>query len=183
MQKRIFVLLSSLLLAACSQSGLIKQDTASTLYLPPVGTLIELKKPMIVPPGQARIFLQRGESLSKQAINRYYPSCNFEIRTLSEQPQQINPETFLVTAVQRVTEQVVHASPVLLASRGFAGMDRDGGLPMLVRGLHLKFSSDTQPDLMRLTCRGGFDDAWKAELPSIDQMREALGEYADLRLP
>jgi hypothetical protein len=54
---------------------------------------------------------------------------------------------------------------------------------MVTRGVHLWFGSDIQPDVMRMTCRGGFDDPWRAELPSIDEMRAALGAYAGLTLP
>jgi hypothetical protein len=54
---------------------------------------------------------------------------------------------------------------------------------MITRGVHLWFGSDTQPDVMRLTCRGGFDDPWRAQPPSIDEMRVVLGDYARIELP
>ncbi len=176
--KRLFIIsLASLLVAACSQTEWVRQDTSSTLYLPPTGTLVELKRPLTVPPGRARVFLQGGEV--SQGIDQYAPNCNFEIRQLSEQPQVISPETFLVVRVQRVTEQVVQSTePIRVAGIGFAGLDADSGQSMLVRGVHLWFGSDTQPDVMRLTCRGGFDEPWRADLPSIDEMREALRGYA-----
>ena len=182
MKNRVGIVLAGLLAVACSQSGLVRKDTASTHYLPPVGTLIELHKPIEVAAGRTRVFLQRGAVSA--GIDQYAPSCNFEVRKLSEQPQVISPEDFLVVKVQRVTEEVVRlAQPVQVAALGLAGLDADSGLPMITRGVHLWIGSDTQPDVMRLTCRGGFDDPWRAELPSIDEMRTALGDYASLTLP
>lgn len=135
-----------------------------------------------MPPGHTRVFLQRGEVVSKQAFDRYVPSCNFEIRTLSEQVRIISPESFLVTRIQRETSEVVQlALPKVLAGLHLAGMD--SGLPMVVRSVHLWIGSDLQPDLMRLTCRGAFDDMPTAYPPSIEEMREALGTHARIVLP
>ena len=178
------LMLTGLLLTACSQSGLVKQDTASTLYLPPVGSTIELKKPLSVPGGRTRIFIQGGKVSSLGGVDQYRPNCNFEVRTLADQPREIKPEDFPVVRVQRVTEEVVQLElPRRVAGLGLAGMDSDSSLPMVVRGVHLWIGSDTQPDVMRMTCRGAFADAWAAEMPSIDQMNRALGDYASLQLP
>ena len=182
MKTLFVVVLVGLLAAACSQSRWVKPDPASHYYLPPVGTQVELKRPLTVPPGHTRVFLQGGKV--SQGLDQYAPNCNFEIRTLSEQPQVISPETFLVVKVQRLTEEVVQLNrPLLVASRGFAGLGRDGGQPMIVQGVHLWFGSDIQPGVMRMTCRGAFDDPWDVEWPSINEMRTALGDYARIVLP
>jgi hypothetical protein len=182
MKALIVVVLAGLLSSACSQSGWVKPDPASHLYLPPVGTLVELQRPLTVPPGHTRVFLQGGKA--NRGFDQYAPNCDFEIRTLSDQPQVISPETFLVVKVQRLTEEVVQLDrPVQLASRGYAGLDGGGGQPMIVQGVHLWFGSDLQPDVMRLTCRGAFDEPWDVESPSINEMRTALGDYARIVLP
>ncbi len=175
-------LLLSSLLVGCSQTGLVNKDPATYWTLPPVGTTVELHETLTVPGGHTRVFLQRGKVVSKQGFDRYVPSCNFEIRTLSEQSREIRPESFLVTRVQRETAEVVQQDyPVMLAGLNHAGMD--DGLPMIVQSVHLWISTDLQPDIMRLTCRGAFDDPSAVEPPSIEQMRKALGNYASLKLP
>lgn len=175
-------LLLSTLLVGCSQSGPVKKDPMSYLYLPPVGTTVELHKPLTVPGGHTRVFLQRGEVVSKQGFDRYVPSCNFEIRTLSEQPREIDAEAFPVIRVQRETAEIVQQyHPVILAGLNFTGIDT--GLPMVVRSVHLWVGTDLQPDVMRVTCRGAFADPPDADPPSIEQMRQALGSYASLILP
>lgn len=180
--KIIVSLLACGLLVGCSQS-LLKPDAGSVWYLPPVGTMIELHKPLTVPGGQTRVFLQRGEVAAKQAFDRYVPSCNFELRKLSQDSREIAPETFFVVRVQRETAEVVRQveNPIKMAGLGLVG--RDNGLPMVVHSVHLWVGSVLQPDVMRLTCRGAFDDPSEAEPPSIQQMGQALGSYASLRLP
>ncbi len=175
-------LLLSLLLMGCSHDGQLKSTSAAYWKLPPVGTSIELHQPLRVPAGHTRVFLQRGEVVAKQRFDRYVPSCNFEVRTLLEQTREIEAESFLVTRVQRETAEVVQqVYPVLQAGLDLAGMD--DGLPMIVLSVHLWISSDQQPDVMRLTCRGAFDDPSQADPPSIEQMQEALGSIASLVLP
>ena len=179
--KVIASLLASGLLTACTQNLGVKADTAYAWYLPPVGSTIELHRSLQLPGGHTRVFLQRGEVVAKQAFDRYQPSCSFEIRSLAETPRQIDPETFLITRVQRTTEEVVERDePIMLAAWNFVGID--DGPPMVTRGVHLWISSDLQPDVMRLTCHGAFDDPPEALPPSIDEMRGALGSYASLRL-
>ena len=180
--KPSITLLLSALLVGCSQNSLLKSPAAAHWRLPPVGTSVELHKPLSVPAGYTRVFLQRGEVVAKQRFDRYVPSCSFEVRTLSETVRDISPESFLVTRVQRESAEVVQqVYPLMQASLDLAG--RDDGLPMIVLSVHLWISSDQQPDVMRLTCRGAFDDPPQAEPPSIEQMQEALGSYASLKLP
>jgi len=183
MKALLTIVLAGLLTAACSQIEWSKKGTASYYNLPPVGTQVDLQRPITVPPGRARVFMQAGKV--GPGYDQYYPNCNFEIRTLSEQPKVIEPEKFLVVKVQRLTEEVVQLErPTQVAGIGLAGMGgMDGSQPMITMGVHLWFGSDTQPDVMRLTCRGGFDDPWRAQPPSIDEMRAVLADYARIVLP
>lgn len=51
---------------------------------------------------------------------------------------------------------------------------------LVSRYVHLYLESKRQPDVMRLTCHGAFDFMWDAELPAVNEMREALGEVVTL---
>lgn len=175
----LFILAS---LTGCGIPQLAKEDVNSVYYLPPVGSTIKLKQGLSVPPGHTRVFLQRGEVVPKQSFDRYYPYCNFEIRTLADTPRSILPEDFLVVRVQIQTTEIVEAQPVQLAALWSAG-GMDDGLPLVARGVHLWVGSDKQPDVMRLTCYGAFDNLPDAEPPSITDMRKTLGEVAELILP
>ena len=53
---------------------------------------------------------------------------------------------------------------------------------MIYEGYHLWLESSSQPNVMRLTCRGVIDIPWQARRPSIAEIRAALGEIATLSL-
>jgi len=181
MQRHLLFLLA-LLLAGCSQSYLVNDDPAYPYNLPPVGSRIVLKKPLTVPGGETRIFLQGGEMMKKSEFDRYKPSCSFELRKLADNPRTIEPDSFITTQVQRLTQEVVQR-------RGSAtgllkvGLDESSGNPIVTLGYHLWLGSDKQPDVMRMTCRGAFDDLSRAYPPSLDEVKKSLGNYAELIMP
>lgn len=177
------VCLLALLLMGCASSTMIAKDPGNPYYLPPAGSKIQLNQPITVPSGATRIFIQRGQLVEKMTFDRYVPSCNFEVSTLTDRPQIIDPETFLVVRVQQEMSEVVQLeSPVQVASLNLARIF-DSGLPMVTHSVHLWIGSDLQPNLRRLTCRGAFDDMPKAYPPSIAEMRAALGKIAEIILP
>ncbi|MES9945691.1 MAG: hypothetical protein ABW080_12095 [Candidatus Thiodiazotropha sp.] len=168
-----------LLLSACTQSYMVSDNLAYPYNLPPVGSKVVLMKQVAIEPGTTRTFLQRGRPMSLGDFDRYLANCNFEVDKLSERVQQIQPDTFVVKKVQRLTTEVVrnHAD-----KPRFFAVELDRGSPIVTHGYHLWLSSEQQPDVMRITCRGAFDDLSRAEPPSIDEIREALGEIAELVL-
>ena len=52
----------------------------------------------------------------------------------------------------------------------------------IFRGYHFWLRSGTQPDVIRMTCRGALAPPWDAIPPSYQEMNDTLGEYATLRL-
>jgi hypothetical protein len=175
--------LSVVLLAGCGLSPIARQDTGSPFYPVPEGSVIDLHEPVQIRPGVTRAWIQRGEPTG-QRFDRYAVSCNFEVRELDyDNAQVIEPGRFEVRRTQQVREEVVRkSSPVLLAGLlTLGGMDGDGSA-MIHEGYHLWLDNPDQPDVMRLTCRGAFDDAGDALPPTIDQIRAALGPVATLEL-
>jgi hypothetical protein len=133
--------------------------------------------------------------VSYGGVDRYYPSCNFELRQVSEFPQQILPGSFEITKVRRRDEEIVRGTRLLLASRaGYplragsellladAGVDA-GGPSMIMHTVRMNLFSAKQPGVFMLTCRGALDDPPRAEYISIDEMRLALGDKARMLLP
>ena len=177
--KNAILSLLALLLSACSQSYLYNDDPDYAYNLPPVGSTLVLKRPVTIPAGETRIFLQRGEQLRKSDFDRYEPSCSLEVRKLSDQPQEIEPDSFVVSKVQRLTQEVVQ-QPL---HDGLLKVIHEGsGKPMVVHGYHLWLGSDRQPDVLRMTCRGYFDDLTRAVPPSLNDVARSLGDYAELQL-
>lgn len=179
--KRLLLMLLPLLLGACAQQAVVSDDPDYAYNLPPVGSTLVLKKQVTVPAGEVRIFLQQGELFRKADFDRYEPSCSLELRKLADVPRTIEPEQFIITKVQRLMQQVVYSQPVP-GGLMKAAFDDGGGKPMVVHGYHLWLGSDTQPDVMRMTCRGYFDDINRAEPPSLNDVAKSLGDYGDLIL-
>ncbi|MCU7853099.1 MAG: hypothetical protein KZQ80_12905 [Candidatus Thiodiazotropha sp. (ex Monitilora ramsayi)] len=179
--KQLLVIFLLVTLTACSQRYVVSDDPDYPYNLPPVGSTIVLKKPVSVPAGEVRVFLQGGALKKKSEFDRYKISCSFELRKLDEIPRDIEPDSFIVTEVQRTMEQVVKQREF---EQGFVKVGFDiGGKPMVTRGYHLWLGSDKQPDVMRMTCRGSFDDLNRADPPSLEEVRFSLGEYAELVMP
>jgi hypothetical protein len=167
------------------------------LYMPPEGSIVRINEELTVPPPWARVFLQRGEVVSYGHLDRYYPSCNFELEAISQKPQIIRPGEFEIVHVSRREEYLVrrvprfYAGPVKLAGSGadFAGplMLAQGGEAgsgsMFMHTVRMKLESEEQPDMYMLTCRGAQDNPPDVEFVSIDEMHEALGNKAVILLP
>jgi hypothetical protein len=178
--KGYFVVFLAVVLTACSQQYVVNDDRDYPYNLPPVGSTLVVKKPITIPAGQVRIFLQHGELFRKADFDRYEPSCSLELRKLADVARRIEPDSFIISQVQRLTQEVVQTVP---RRTGLAKVDWEGGgKPMVVRGYHLWLGSDRQPDVMRMTCRGYFNDINRADPPSLNDVTRSLGDYAELIL-
>jgi hypothetical protein len=180
MPKVVVIVAATLLLAACQQAPV--RDEASPRSRVNVGSTFVLHEGLTVPSGHARVFLQGGSVVAKNKLNRYYPHCNFEVRTVSDGTLRIEPDTFLVTEVVEDQEQVVTRPQPLRVARLSVGDDNDGGVTLITRFIRHRLSSERQPGVMRLTCHGGFDVPFYAQTPGIAEIRQALGEVVTLNL-
>jgi hypothetical protein len=159
---------------------MVNNNLAYPYNLPPVGSKLVLMQEVMIEPGTTRTFLQWGKPMALGDFNRYRANCNFEVESLSDRVQRIEPDTFIIKKVQRLMTEVVqhttNQSGFLMVEYG------DPSSPLVTHGYHLWLSSEKQPDVMRMTCRGAFDDLSNAEPPSINDVREALGKIAELVL-
>ncbi len=165
--------LIGLLLAGCSSWVPDYSDEDS-------GYRLVLHQPLTVAAGNARVYLQGGKMLPSLGFNQYAVSCNLEIRKLSEQPQTIEPETFVVTRIQHLMEEVASWRPVVLASLTLAGAEVDSSPADIFLGYHFWLHSETQPDVLRMTCRGAFSEPWDAQYPTLGEIAATLGDLATL---
>ena len=179
MYKFITAVVSLSLLAACQQSPVLDEESPRSRIAP--GSVLVLHEPLSVPVGHARVFLQDGKVRAKRRIDMYYPHCNFELRTLSDAPQTIHPGRFTIKAIRWNEEMVVEHGP----ARPYytdAGSG-DVSVSLITRLLQHRLEAPQQPELMRLTCHGGFAEPWRAQFPSVAQIRQVLGELATIEAP
>ncbi len=174
-----------LVLAGCGNLARIEPDPDNRFYLPPVGTTIEINRELTVPGRWARVFLQRGKPVAYGEVDRYHPSCDFELSTVDPKPRTIKPDVLTVIDVQPGTQEIVGYRSVHYASRwlmAYSGAG-SGGQYMIMHTVRMRLESEEQPGMNILTCRGALDDPPNAREPSVNEMRMALGDKATIVLP
>lgn len=177
------VLLCALLGAGCAQ--VIEKDETSPYYPVPVGSLFRLHQSIEVPPERTRVFIQGGQT--GRGFDNYRANCNIEVRKRDDQrTQRVAAGDYPIVEVRRTLQEVVQAQPVQVAAQGplagplLASQPDSGGM-MVYQGYHL-WLGGPDPNLMRLSCRGVLADLSEARPPSIQEIRQALGDLASLEL-
>ena len=170
------------LLIGCSAS--IPIDPASPYYKVAPGSTLKVNQRIEIPPGVTRVFMQNGAIVRN--FDQYAPNCNVEVYRLEqERAQYIEPGEYRIHRVQNTVEEVVQKQRLQVAALGTGPwlMMASGGAdrPDVHKGYHL-WVEDPAGNFTRLSCRGAFDTPWDARPPSINQMRRALGDIADLVL-
>ena len=156
-------------------------DESSPGYRIPLGSAVVLQQELAIPEGHARVFLQGGAVVERHRLNPYRPHCNFEQRAVSEGTARIAADRFTVVAVSVGEDFVVQRRSYVYAALRLAGDDDSPG--MVNRYIHHRLESARQPEVMRLTCHGGFEVPGKAEYPGLVDIRYALGSVAAVELP
>jgi hypothetical protein len=167
-------------LAACAPN--IPRDENSPYFAPPVGSQLILKKAVAIKPNEARAYFQHGEIVPR-TINYYEPHCQLEVNDVLPVPQTVKPGTFTITAVSQRDFDVVQTGNTRLAS-GFGRFSvfDDDGVSNIMYAWQMRLTSAEQPNVRALICGGVFAIPVDAERPTINEMRQALGNYAEIRL-
>jgi hypothetical protein len=162
----------------------VSKDPASPYSRVPVDSILTIHHKIEVPPGRSRVFFQNGRVA--MAFNRYAPNCNIEVSKIDHQNRQyVEPGQYRVYRVQMSTEQIVRGRPLRLAALGLTladlGSDGGEGTPMIYEGYHLWLES-ADPHVRRVSCRGALADPPVALPPSIEEIRQSLGDIMTLSL-
>lgn len=174
---RITGLLTVLMLVAC-QTGPIDPET-STYYNTPVGSTLSVHTPLSIPPGTATIHIQAGEVRAYRDINRYYPHCSLEVKTLVQDSDQVvQPDVF--TIQRSYFDELIGAarSPFMQARRI---SDVDGGPTYIEMQRVMFLHSDRQPEVLRMICRHWAVGPMYDQM-TIAEMRQTLGKLISLQL-
>ena len=172
------VLVAAALFAGCTVTG---GD-----YAPRVAhvSTITLERPLALPAGDARVYVQDGEIIRQQDRNRFEPWCTFSVRKRGADAE-------LIDTIERgrfLAGEPLRWSPPESTPPGMRGVAvglwpaglPDGGTP----GLYTWYTryplrSDGQPQVDTLTC--GYDgDSLDGHL-TLEEIRQTLGEIATVR--
>ncbi|MCB1760227.1 MAG: hypothetical protein KDI68_10680 [Gammaproteobacteria bacterium] len=151
-------------------------DSEDRYWTPGTGTQLQLMRALVVPGGETRVFLQRGEVVARSQLDYYHPSCDLELRALKQHARSIEQDVFIVGRLSSGRESVVQLMQPQLASTRLVGRFFPHGGASVHRFLRIELLSERQPDVMRLTCRGALDDEHAAQLPGRNEIRLALGD-------
>ena len=174
-QKATFFLLLSLFLSAC-KPALISSEQG---YFPASEqSAIEILEPLKVSPNSARAFLQDGELKPQGNVDLYTVHCEVEVNKVSEQSQTIKPGRFEVISIQQDESPIVMILPLKVASLSLSWADNS---PVDIKRYYsFRLSShdnDSSPQVRAVICRGVQSEPYNAKLPTLEEMRKAVGSY------
>lgn len=176
--KRVWLLPVVLVLSACNIYGV--KDENSTFYAVPVGSSLVLNQDVIISGDQVAIYVQDGEIMSYDVVEKYYPNCKFEIYTISEQPRTVEQDTFVIVKVQDEIESSSIQKNTQVASLDNAFMfGAMGRVEVFNYATMLYLHSERQNDVYRMTCQH-WEEIRDGRYLSVAQMRKAMGEVFTL---
>jgi hypothetical protein len=147
----------------------------------PAGSHLIINKPLAIPDGLARVFIQA--RTTGASANPFRVHCQLQVEDVSRGDLTVRPGDFIVRKVTRTeVHSVARATPVRLAGLDLTGDMLDGSSDIML-GWDLWLDSAEQPHVRKLTCGGIRDAPSRAQRPSIAEIRAALEGVAELRLP
>lgn len=164
-----------LMITGCSQSSAIRDGKDPLAFLA-AGSEIQLNRDLEIPAGETRVFFQRGKTIPVGELDYYHPSCDLEVWELQQKVRTVAKDLFVIGRLSSGTDPVVSLGTTqLVDSTTVARLFGDRG-PSVHRYLRVELHSATQPDVMRLTCRGAWADYYDARFPSEVEIKLALGD-------
>lgn len=173
------ILVSLFLVSGCGPTWI--KDASTQSYIAVKGWTLVLHEDVVIRPGRTRVFFQEGEL--QGGVNELKPHCELSVRSLSQAPQSITADHFIITRVTGSIDDIVSSDRILLASSGNTllglGGDSDGpGRVMHVLKMHLH--SEKQPNVTYFSCTGVTDEPYFAQDPTLQDIRVAIGDYISL---
>jgi hypothetical protein len=180
------VLVLSLAAAACQPLSSYPVD--SPWYQPPAGSELVLNQPVEISPNAATVRFQFGKIVS--GVQDFEPNCVFELTTVRETPQRVEPDVFVVTKVRSGSSifRAERPQPPGLPGLMKAGLSFEGSSPTrYYYQTEMFLRSERQPNVLMMTCQ----HAWQSppsrfefqRPPTVAEMRQAMGDYFTLKLP
>jgi len=169
-----------LTLSAC-QAPLIKNEGRYIAAVP--NASIEITQTLEVSPDSARVFFQNGNLISVAQLDLYEVNCEIEVNTISESRQLIEPGVFNVIAIAQEESPIVMTKPLMLASLSYAWTS-DSPVD-IKRYYYFRLSAQevqSKSQVRALICRGVQAEPYKARLPTMEQMKQAAGQYIIFKL-
>ncbi|WP_455205876.1 hypothetical protein [Kaarinaea lacus] len=181
----VSVAMGVLWLALTSCSYVVVTDPTSPYYIPSPGSKVVIHQRLEVPPGRNDVFFQHGKVISRKELNQYNVNCNLNTNSLEDITRYVEPGTYTVTRTTREENSIVQRQTIRLASLSLSiGVGMDGGGPsMMFEIVKMRLQGEPGANVTELVCRGGLDDPSNMQMPSLAEIRQALGKYVSIEVP
>jgi hypothetical protein len=188
--KRSMLLALPLILIGCANAPDHPAD--SPYYAYPSGARLTLNRAIEIPPDAATTRLQFGHPVARNGVHEEEPYCIFEVNTVSDHAQRVEPDRLRVTRIQRRVQTFsgMPAWPRMAAGlndwhhragRRVSFQDDDGPSHLYFI-TEFRLASEKQPDIRALTCQHNqmMPGVTIMRHLTLPQIRSALGDYFTL---
>lgn len=176
---RTVFLVCTIALAACQPVYLKngQPDENSPYFEVPVQSKFTLHQALTISPYRRHIYFQHGKVLPFYEVNEFVDYCALTLHAQRQVPQIVKPDTFVVAKVYReYLYQLADAAMVVAQIMG-----SDDGETWHVLATQMEMRSETQPDVVRMTCaRWGLPQ--EMSNVTVAGIRKSLGDIATLEL-
>jgi hypothetical protein len=168
-----------LCLAGC-QAGISLQSDDSLFGRLSGGSFV-LHRDVSIGPSYAHIVFQGG--VAAHGASEFEPRCELEVRKVMETTQTIPAGHFRIGKVRGVQRYVGQPGANMVAAAGGAiQLADDSSNEWYMYTYHMQLLSEEQAEPPVLICGGAYDYPFYARYPALQEIREALGDYATLTL-
>jgi hypothetical protein len=180
MIRTLQLILPVLLLTACQSDMLSWRGNLLFSELP--GGSFVLHRDVVIAPGLAHIVFQDGTAA--HGASEFQPRCELVVKHIMDTPQTIPAGNFRIGRVLGNQRYVKHPSGgIKLAAAGDAiRLAGDDSNEWLMYTFRMQLLSDAQAETPTLVCGGAYNFPFYARYPTLQEMRDALGDYATLTL-
>ena len=156
-------------------------ETGQSLFRSVPGSEFILRADVVIPPGQIRASFQGGQRVN--GAGEFEPRCELEVRDFAEEPQTISAGTYRIVAVRGLDRYVNRPGEnIQLAAAGALQLASDTSSEWYMRTYHMTLQAEMQAAAPVLVCGGAYNYAFYVRYPTLQEMRVALGDYAELSL-
>ncbi|MDR3393691.1 MAG: hypothetical protein P4L70_01685 [Parasulfuritortus sp.] len=144
---------------------------------------LQLNQTLTIPAGAATVRLQNGQTIATNAVQEFDPYCVFELETVSEAPQSVQPGRFTITSIERRVQDF-SGMPVV-PNAGVLGPYGDDGPSQVyyVTLFHLKSDADRRVRSLRCESNQVSIPGPSQRYLSLHEMQGAVGDYFSFELP
>ena len=140
-----------------------------------------LHREVSIDPSYAHIVFQGG--VAAHGASEFEPRCELEVRKVLETSQTIPAGNFRIGKVRGVQRYVRQPGANMLAAAGGAmQLADDSSNEWYMYTYHMQLLSEEQAEPPVLICGGAYNYPFYARYPTLQEIREALGDYASLTL-